>query len=171
MRQRFLIILTAIIPVAPTSGCSRYAYCRRKTIGREYSRTAVFRNQVWQNAAIRFDQRPFSLTSVSVKGLYEQRGDAALAQEGNRRKDFSAEVNSFVVLNPRNRLFGQASYRNGRRENVVWNENSDYSLLYPYVVGDSIGGFMKEEEYKFSRRICLPLRRMDCRCRNWVIAQ
>lgn len=149
MRQRFLIILTAII-LLPLRVVAADTLTVEKKLLSEYSRTAVFRNQVWQNAAIRFEQRPFSLTSVSVKGLYEQRGDAALAQEGNGRKDFSAEVNSFVVLNPRNRLFGQASYRNGRREDVVWNENSDYSLLYPYVVGDSIGGFMKEEEYKFS---------------------
>ena len=135
MRQRFLIILTAIVLLPLRLAAADTLTVEQKLVS-EYSRTAVFRNQVWQNAAIRFEQRPFSLTSVSVKGLYEQRGNAALAQEGNGRKDFSAEVNSFVVLNPRNRLFGQASYRNGRREDVVWNENSDYSLLYPYVVGD-----------------------------------
>ena len=103
MRQRFLIILTAII-LLPLRVVAADTLTVEKKLLSEYSRTAVFRNQVWQNAAIRFEQRPFSLTSVSVKGLYEQRGDAALAQEGNRRKDFSAEVNSFVVLNPRNRL-------------------------------------------------------------------
>ena len=116
----------------------------------EYSHSTAFRKQAGQNIAIRYDLRPFSLTTVSLNGLYEERGNAALAQEGNGEKDFSAKVNSSVVLNQRNRLFGTAFYRNGRRENVVWNENSDYSLLYPYVVGDSIGGYMKEEAYQFS---------------------
>ena len=113
-------------------------------------RTALLRNQVWQNSAIRFDLHPFSLTTTGLNGLYEKRGQAAIAQEGNGEKNFSINVNSFVVLSPNSRLFGTASYRNGRREDVVWNENSDYSLLYPYVVGDSIGGYMKEEEYNFS---------------------
>ncbi len=116
----------------------------------EYSHSTTFCKQAGQNIAIRYDLRPFSLTTVSLNGLYEERGNAALAQEGNGEKGFSAKVNSSVVLNQHNRLFGTASYRNGRRENVVWNENSDYSLLYPYVVGDSIGGYMKEEAYQFS---------------------
>lgn len=149
MKQRFLIILTVIVLLPIKLAAADTLTVEQKLVS-EYSRMTVFRNQVWQNAAIRYDQRPFTLTDISVKGLYDQRGNAALAQEGNGKKDFSAEVNSFLVLNQSSRLFGQASYRNGRRKNVVWNENSDYSMLYPYVVGDSIGGFMKEEEYKFS---------------------
>ncbi len=149
MKQRFLIILTVIVLLPIKLAAADTLTVEQKLVS-EYSRMTVFRNQVWQNAAIRYDQRPFTLTDISVKGLYHQRGNAALAQEGNGKKDFSAEVNSFLVLNQSSRLFGQASYRNGRRKNVVWNENSDYSMLYPYVVGDSIGGFMKEEEYKFS---------------------
>ena len=149
MKQRFLIILTVIVLLPIKLAAADTLTVEQKLVS-EYSRMTVFRNQVWQNAAFRFDQRPFTLTVISVKGLYDQRGNAALAQEGNGKKDFSAEVNSFLVLNQSSRLFGQASYRNGRRKNVVWNENSDYSMLYPYVVGDSIGGFMKEEEYKFS---------------------
>ena len=88
MRQRFLIILTAIILLPLRVVAADMLTVEEKLLS-EYSRTAVFRNQVWQNAAIRFDQRPFSLTSVSVKGLHEQRGDAALAQEGNRRKSYA----------------------------------------------------------------------------------
>ncbi|RGX78977.1 hypothetical protein DXA68_09395 [Bacteroides stercorirosoris] len=149
MKQRFLI-LSAIICLLPIKLMAADTLTVEQKIVSEYSHKAVFRNQIWQNIAIRYDLRPFSLTTVSLNGLYEERGNAALAQEGNGEKNFSAEVNSSVVLNQRNRLFGTASYRNGRRENVIWNENSDYSLIYPYVVGDSIGGYMKEEEYKFS---------------------
>ncbi|MBS6240434.1 MAG: hypothetical protein KH897_19190 [Bacteroides sp.] len=149
MKQRFLI-LSAIISLLPIKLMAADTLTVEQKIVSEYNHKAVFRNQIWQNIAIRYDLRPFSLTTVSVNGLYEERGNAALAQEGNGEKNFSAEVNSSIVLNQRNRLFGTASYRNGRRENVIWNENSDYSLIYPYVVGDSIGGYMKEEEYKFS---------------------
>ena len=109
-----------------------------------------FRQQVYANSVMRFGQLPFSLTSVLLKGVYEDRGSAAIIQEGDGKKQLEADVKSFVVLNPSSRLFGSASYQNGRRNNVRWNENADFSLLYPYVTGDSLGGFMKEETYRFS---------------------
>jgi len=149
MKQRFLIII-AIMCLLPLKLAAADTLTVEQKLLLEQSRTTLFRNQVWQNTAIRYNLRPFSLTTIGVKGLYEERSDAALAQEGNGEKDFGIEVNSSVVLNQHSRLFGTASYRNGRREDVVWNENSDYSLIYPYVVGDSIGGYMNEEEYKFS---------------------
>ena len=65
----------------------------------EYSHSTTFCKQAGQNIAIRYDLRPFSLTTVSLNGLYEERGNAALAQEGNGEKGFSAKVNSSVVLN------------------------------------------------------------------------
>jgi hypothetical protein len=109
----------------------------------------TFRPQIWQNSAIRYDLRTYSLTSVDLSGSIDRRGAASLAQEGNRRRDLRVDIRSFVALNDRERLFGEAGYRNGRRDNVQWNENSDYNLIYPYVVGDSIGGWMNEEEYRF----------------------
>lgn len=150
MKRRFLIIVTIALCLLPLEPAAADTLTIEHKLLREQSSIALLRNQVWQNCAIRYELRPFNLTSISVKGNYENRGDAALAQEGNEKKDFGAEVNSFTVLDEHSRLFGQASYRNGRREDVIWNENSDYSMIYPYVVGDSIGGFMKEEEYKFS---------------------
>lgn len=109
-----------------------------------------FRQQVYANSVMRFGWLPFSFTSVRIGGVYESRGSAAISQEGNGRKLAEADVNSFVVLSPSSRLFGFASYQNGKRTNVLWNENADFNLLYPYVTGDSIGGFMNEESYRFS---------------------
>jgi hypothetical protein len=33
---------------------------------------------------------------------------------------------------------------------MLWNENADYDVIYPYVAADSIGGDMKFENYTFS---------------------
>lgn len=150
MKQRFLTLSVTALCLLPLKLAAADTLSVKQKLLWEQSGTALLRNQVWQNSAMRYDLRPFSLTAVSVKGTLEDRGRAALAQEGNEQKYFGAEVSSFVILDSHSRLFGKASYRNGRREDVIWNENSDYSLLYPYVVGDSIGGFMKEEEYNFS---------------------
>lgn len=110
---------------------------------------STFRSQLWANPAMHYYIRDFSLTSVSMNGQYERRGDAAVIQEGNGKKNFSFQATSFLKLTERDRVFGEVSYTNGRRENVMWNENSDFELLYPYVTGDSIGGFMKGETYRF----------------------
>ena len=149
MRLRFLTLLTIACLLPIRIWAADTLHIEQKLLS-EYNHTALFHKQIWQNSAIRYNLRPFSLTTTSVNGLYEERGSAALVQEGNGEKNFNIKVNSFVVLSQHSRLFGTASYRNGRREDIVWNENSDFSLLYPYVVGDSIGGYMKEEEYKFS---------------------
>ena len=42
------------------------------------------------------------------------------------------------------------SPRNGVKRNVVWNETSDYDWVYPYVLGDSVGGDLRCEEYYFA---------------------
>jgi len=122
---------------------------KQRRIG-EYERESLLCQRVWRNVALRYDKLPFCLTEIRMDGWMEKRGEAAVVQEGNERKEFAMLVNSSFVLDGYSRLFGQASYRSGRRENVVWNENSDFEYLYPYVSGDSIGGFMEEEAYRFS---------------------
>lgn len=47
-------------------------------------------------------------------------------------------------------LWGDASYTNGKTLDVVWNETADMSMLYPYLLADSVGGDLKREQYRFS---------------------
>ena len=46
-------------------------------------------------------------------------------------------------------VWGDAGYLRGAKRNVVWNASSDYDLVFPYVVADSIGGDLTSEEYTF----------------------
>ena len=39
--------------------------------------------------------------------------------------------------------------RMGRTRNVCWNSTSDYELLRPYVLADSVGGDLQHEQYRF----------------------
>ena len=109
-----------------------------------------FRDQIWINPTIRYGKQTFSLTKIQTNGVHENRGKASLIEEGNKNRNVNININSFVVLNPSARFFGTASYHNGKREHIRWNENTDFNVIFPYVIGDSIGGFMKEEEYRFS---------------------
>lgn len=117
---------------------------------RVFSSAAGFRGAVWQNPALYYDYAPFSWTDIDVYGAYHDKGQAALKQEGNWDTRIGLDVNSFIRLSERDRVFGSAGYRHARQEQVVWNENADWQLLAPYVTGDSIGGFLKGETYYFN---------------------
>lgn len=73
-----------------------------------------------------------------------------MKQEGDKDTRIGVDVNSFVILSERDRVFGSAGYRSEKQENVLWNENIDWKLIAPYVTGDSIGGFLKGETYYFN---------------------
>lgn len=109
-----------------------------------------FRSLVFDNPSMRYSMQNFSLTTISLNGWHRRKDQGALIQEGDGSTLGQIDVSSFVALDSLNRLFGSASYSNGRVENMRWNENLDLSVIHPYVIGDSIGGFMKKERYNFS---------------------
>ncbi|MDR1518001.1 MAG: hypothetical protein LBS52_07920 [Dysgonamonadaceae bacterium] len=148
MRHRLLVL--PVVCLLSLSAMAADSLSVAEKLFAEQQSLSYFRREALQNPALRFGLRAYSLTDIRLNGLNEQRGKASLAQEGDGRKDYSADVNSFVVLSDNIRLYGSASYRNGKADSVRWNENTDFRLLYPYVVGDSIGGFMKDEEYTFA---------------------
>ncbi|MCD8317749.1 MAG: hypothetical protein LUC45_02320 [Paraprevotella sp.] len=59
------------------------------------------------------------------------------------------EADSYLRLSPSTTVWGEASYRNGKRRAVKWNSTADYLLLYPYVMADSVGGDLTCEQYTF----------------------
>lgn len=114
------------------------------------SYTLGFRGDLWHNPAIYYHYTPYSWTDVSVGSYIDDRGAASLRQQGDKDTHYGFDVNSFVVLNERNRVFGTAGYSVDKQKNVGWNENIDWELVAPYVTGDSIGGFLNGETYYLS---------------------
>lgn len=89
---------------------------------------------------------------VRVGFGFEQRKEEqpVVLQQGNGFRKGTVKVENFTRLKNNALAWGGAYYTNGLKQNPVWNETSDYRLLYPYVAGDSIGGNMLGEEYAFS---------------------
>lgn len=109
-----------------------------------------FRGGLWQNPAMYYRYTPFSWTDVELGGYIDDKGAASLRQEGDNDTHYGLDINSFVVLNDRNRVFGTAGYSVDKQKNTAWNENIDWTLVAPYVTGDSIGGFLNGETYYLS---------------------
>lgn len=107
-----------------------------------------FSNAIYTNPANRAFSRQYSLSELSA-GYTAASEQTTIQQTGNGMNQFLVNVQSFYKMNAENTVFGNASYKNGKRKNVHWNESSDYNIIYPYVTADSIGGDISFEEYAF----------------------
>lgn len=80
-----------------------------------------FRGEIWQNPALYYYYTPYIWTRLDVMELIMIR-KASLKQEGDKDTRIGVDVNSFVILSERDRVFGSAGYRSEKQENVLWNE-------------------------------------------------
>ena len=94
-------------------------------------------------------RQSYSLTQISLNGNYHAESRPVLLQSGKNKWGGAFEAFSYQLLKPQVRLWGEAMYKNGVKENVLWNESSDFELIYPYMSADSIGGNINSETYFF----------------------
>jgi hypothetical protein len=111
---------------------------------------SLFAGSVYRNPAVHYYVHDSSLTELMLKGDYKKQDKATFLQDGDGREGYTFNVSSFMKLDPSTRVWGSAYYKNGTKKNVKWNESSDFSIIYPYVMADSIGGDLSSEEYYFS---------------------
>ena len=102
------------------------------------------------NPALKVVSMAPSQSVVSLAGVTQPSAKERIPQLGNGGRFFQLEASSFQHLNAHSVVWGHASYTNGKKYDVVWNETSDLLRLYPYVMADSRGGDMKYEEYQLS---------------------
>ena len=94
---------------------------------------------------------PYSSYS-RAEGRFDLRKEdnAMVIQEGDGLIQGSFNAESFLTLDRNSAVSGNVSYERGQKKNVVWNETSDFDLLSPYVLLDSLGGNLQKEQYSFS---------------------
>ena len=76
--------------------------------------------------------------------------EAFVLENGDGSNDYGMTVNTFLRLSDRTAVWGEAGYTSGQRMNVTWCSTSDYALLKPYVLADTLGGNTEGERYTFS---------------------
>ena len=88
-------------------------------------------------------------TEVSAGWRLRAEDRPRLMQEGSGLSEgfFDARVRRHLSSDEAVR--GHASYRRGIKRAVRWNSASDFDLLYPYVLADSVGGDLQTETYSF----------------------
>lgn len=120
-----------------------------KKIREEYSYERMLKNSINNNPANRLGSRKYQLTVYNIFTLNNDTPNE-IQQKGNGKNLWGAQASTHQILDPKTVVWGNASYSQGKNKQVVWNENADYDIIYPYVAADSVGGDMKFENYSFS---------------------
>ncbi|MCI1732275.1 MAG: hypothetical protein LKM34_07910 [Prevotella sp.] len=81
---------------------------------------------------------------------YEKLNRPILYELGDGHNYAGIDINSYIKLNNSTTVWGSASYRSGNKKDIKWNSTADFSALYPYVMGDTLGGNLNNERYTFS---------------------
>lgn len=85
-----------------------------------------------------------------LTGDYRREDRAFLPQYGDGYMGGAFNAASMIRTDKFSAVQGKVEYSKGVKKNVKWNETTDFLLLQPYVLADSLGGDMQSEKYEFS---------------------
>ena len=102
-----------------------------------------------QNPALHGTAFASSFSQLYVEADWQHANKAFVPQEGKGHLLPSANVDTYLRLSDRTAVWGHASYLNGKQHDITWNSTTDYQLLQPYVLADTLGGDTQRERYRF----------------------
>lgn len=102
------------------------------------------------NPALMKERFPMSYSEISADCSHSDANEPLLWQMGDGETFARIKADSYLHLSPRSTVWGEASYRTGKRRHIKWNSTADFLLLAPYVMGDSLGGNLSSERYTFA---------------------
>lgn len=93
-------------------------------------------------------RKPFT----SVEAGWRGRSEAAplFPEEGRAAGKGLVDIRTLVRPDSTRAVAGRVEYANGFKHGVQWNSSSDYSVVYPYVMADTLSGNVRKESYAFS---------------------
>lgn len=115
-----------------------------------------FATKSYGNPAMRQWLFDHSLVQVTLGGQWSEQHESIVPQKGDGGYGGNIGAAAFR-LTKRGAVWGNASFEINRTNNVFFNETSDYDLLAPYVVGDTVGGDLHAQTYRFSGGFALRL--------------
>lgn len=125
-------------------------FCFHSLRGAETDSVSIRSNAIYANPAVRFFEHTRTVSEIKLSEDLARKGSAYLMQTGKDSDSWQVKARSWIPLSEHTRLWGKASYRRSQRKSVRWNETSDFELLYPYVMADSVGGNLHGQRYDFS---------------------
>lgn len=102
-----------------------------------------------QNPALHGVAFASSFSQLYAEADWQRQSEAFVLEKGHGHWLPAACVDTYLRLSERTAVWGHASYMNGRQHGVSWNSTSDFDLLKPYILADTLGGDTQRERYRF----------------------
>ncbi len=144
MRKTFITLLT--LAASLTAGASD----ADSTLAEHLGMWQSVRSEAILNPALHATAYNSSFSQLYMQTAIRRQSEAFEQEKGDGFFHPELRVESFLRLSERTAVWGEAGYMNGRQRNIRWNSTSDYDLLKPYILADTLGGDTRLERYLFS---------------------
>lgn len=105
--------------------------------------------QPYQNPALQSQRYTTSLSTITLWGKHDKGNRAQRMEAGTGTKGWGGTATMYTRMKNKGVMWGEASYLNTKANDVRWNETADIEWIYPYLMADTVGGYLKEEAYHF----------------------
>jgi hypothetical protein len=106
--------------------------------------------EAMRNPALHGADYHTSLSQLALGIDLERQSQAFVPEKGSGYTLPYLKVNTYHHLGERSTVWGEASYTTGKQHDIKWNSTSDYDLLQPYILADTLGGDTRRERYTIS---------------------
>ena len=145
MKRQFLLILILVtMQAAAVASNSDTALVEHTSLGR-WPMLEAMRNPALHGPGY---HTPFSQLELGID--VQHQSQAFVPEKGTGYILPYLGVSTFHPLNGHSTVWGEASYMTGKVHDIRWNSTSDYDLLQPYVLADTLGGDTRRERYSVS---------------------
>lgn len=144
------LVLFVLLSHFTEAGAGELRYSMAHRLQYELLHEIALRSQLWENGAMRYYKDIYPGTEISLTGKYFDEDDAHIAQLGSNSMEYEIYAGSVMALKDKSHVITEAAYSRARSNDVLWNYQSDVVELFPYLVGDSIGGHLDRERYRFT---------------------
>lgn len=103
----------------------------------------------WKNPALHGAAFGSDYSQLAVDVDYLNQTDAFVWQKGTGHTRYQVEAETYLRLSDRTAVWGKASYLTGHNRHIKWSSVSDYELIEPYILADTLGGRTETERYVF----------------------
>lgn len=143
-RLRHSIVLLYILTVIPLSAAiPDSVYTEHQSVWNSLN------VDTWKNPAIHGQAFKSAYSQFSLGIDYSDQTEAFVLQKGTGSTLYDAEATTYLRLSDRSAVWGKASYMTGKSRNIKWSSVSDYELMEPYILADTMGGNTERERYVF----------------------
>lgn len=157
MKTTAIIMAMSMLAVAGQSRAANADTLATRTV-EQGSALLELRSDVFGNPAMQAWHFGGSLNTLSA-GFSHRSASAPMRLEDGKGHNLGFGHIDAYLKKGKATLWGAADYRNGTTRDIRFCETSDYAVVAPYVMADTVGGNSKRERYHFKGGFAYPVGR------------